>query len=51
MWSMISPLAAWWLKRDSYGDFPFVVLAVILAGVGVLLVENARSAWLNLELG
>ena len=32
---MISPISVWWLKRESYSDFPFVVLAVILAGVGV----------------
>ena len=44
-------MAAWWRRTRSYGDFPFVVLAVILAGVGVLLIENARRAWLNLELG
>jgi hypothetical protein len=51
MWLLMAPLAGWWLARDRYGDFPFVVLAVILAGIGTFLVANARQAWLNLELG
>jgi hypothetical protein len=51
MWMFMAPFVGWWLGRERYGDFPFVTLAVILAGIGKLLVANARKAWLNLELG
>ncbi len=45
------PLFSWWDSRDTFGDWPFVLLAVVLAAAGAGLLFAARRAWLNLELG
>jgi hypothetical protein len=46
-----APLLAWSLGREKIGDAPFVLAAAVLCGIGVLFVNLARRAWLNVELG
>jgi hypothetical protein len=46
-----APLLAWSLGRETIGDAPFVLAAAVLCGIGVLFVNLARRAWLNVELG
>jgi hypothetical protein len=45
------PIAAWWALRDDFGDWPFALVAAVMAALGVGLIREARHAWLNLELG
>jgi hypothetical protein len=51
LWLLLAPLAGWWLTRDKFGEWPFVLLAVVMAAAGAALLGYARKVWLNLELG
>jgi hypothetical protein len=51
VWGAASGLVQVWLATGKTGEWPFVILAIVLAAIGALLVASARRAWLNLEIG
>jgi hypothetical protein len=48
---LLPPIALWWTQREKFGDAPFLVAAGILMAVAAIVMQRARNAWLQLELG
>ena len=46
---LFPPMMAWAVFREKIGDAPFLIIAIVFAGVGALAIYLARRAWLNLE--
>lgn len=47
----LAPMVSWWNLRESTGDWPFAVVALVVVALGAGLICEARRAWLQLELG
>ncbi len=47
----LGPMVAWWNLRETVGDWPFAVAALVVVVLGAGLIYEARRAWLRLEAG
>ena len=45
------PIALWWNLHEKSGDWPFVIVATVIIGFGMAMIDVARRKWLELELG
>ena len=41
----------WWMARNSVGDIPFWILAIVLFVLSGMLISSGRETWSNLEFG
>jgi hypothetical protein len=48
---LLPPIALWWTQREKFGDAPFLVASGVLMAVAAIVMQRARNAWLQLELG
>jgi hypothetical protein len=45
-----APFLLWTLGREKFGSTPFLIVAAVMAGLGVVMFRLARQAWLDAEL-
>lgn len=48
---LVMQIIAWWNLRNTIGDAPFLLIAVVLVAIGLWLIRQAHRAWMNFELG